>query len=96
VLRQLISRRAARRLPFFKVLAVAEVAMMARRHLQYLEPAERRRLAELVRRGRGLTPSERDELRQIAGKLEPRLFAGAALDKLSPVPLPGSITGRRR
>ena len=70
--------------------------MMARRHLQYLDADDRRRLGELVRRGRSLSASERDELRALAAKLEPRAFAGAALDKLSPVPLPGSITGRRR
>ncbi len=95
VLRRLITRRAARQLPFFKLLAVAQVAMMARQHLQALGPDERRRLGELVRRGRSLDAAERAELRALAGKLEPQAFAMAAVDKLSPVPLPGRFGGRR-
>ena len=93
-LRRLITRRAARQLPFFKLLAVAQVAMMARQHLQALDADERRRLGELVRRGRRLDAAERAELRSLAGKLEPQAFAMAAVDKLSPVPLPGRFGGR--
>lgn len=94
MLRQLLlSRRAARRLPIFRLLALAEVALLARRHLAYLDPHERRRLAELVRRGRRLTPEERAELRALAGKLEPRAFATDAAAKLSPVGFPRA--GRR-
>ena len=95
VIRRLITRRAARQLPFFKLLAVAQVAMMARRHLEALDPQERRRLGELVRRGHRLDAAERAELRALAGKLEPQAFALAAVDKLSPVPLPGRLRGRR-
>jgi hypothetical protein len=87
----------ARRLPFLKVLAIVQLALLARRHLQALSPAERRRMTELARRGRGLTPAERTELRQLAGKLEPRAFAGAIADAFSPIPLSGRvIRGRRR
>jgi hypothetical protein len=90
-----------RRIPIFKLLAVAEIAVLARNHLRRLEPAERRRLFELVRRGRGrtssLSESEREELSGLVAKVEPRLFAGLAADKLSPVPLPRRlIEGRRR
>jgi hypothetical protein len=89
--------RVARRLPFLKVLAIAQLALLARRHLQALSPDERRRMAELARRGRGLTPAERTELRELAGKLEPRAFAGAVADAFSPIPLSGRvIRGRRR
>ena len=95
MLRRLITRRAARQLPFFKLLAVAQVAMMARQHLQALDAGERRRLGELVRRGRSLDSAERAELRALAGKLEPQAFALAAVDKLSPVPLPGRFGGHR-
>ena len=42
-----------------------------------------------------MTPEERSELRAIAGKLEPKTFALAAADKLSPVPLPERFTGSR-
>lgn len=81
-----------RRLPVFKLLAFAEVAVLARDHLSRLEPTERRRLIELVREGRGrsnkLQPGEREELAALLAKVEPRRFAGLAIDRLSPVPLP--------
>ena len=35
-----------------------------------------------------MTPAERHELLDLALKLEPRAFAGAAADHLSPLPLP--------
>jgi hypothetical protein len=89
--------RAVRRLPLLKVIAVAQLALLARRHLQSLSPAERHRLADLVRHGRTLTPAERDELRVLASKLEPRAFAGEVADAFSPWPLPRRLTrGRRR
>jgi hypothetical protein len=88
--------RIARRLPFFKLLALVELALVARRHLSALTPGERHRLADLARRGRHLTPQERDELRVLAGKLEPRAFAGAVADALSPFPLPQRLTHGRR
>jgi len=66
--------------------------MLARDHLMRLTPEERRRLVVLVSRGRGrasrLEHAERDELATLVAKLEPKLLAGAAADKLSPVPLP--------
>lgn len=87
--------RALRRLPLFRLLAAAEIAMLARRHLRNLDPGERRRLAELVRRGLGMTPAERDELRGLLSRLDPGAFAGAALDAISPVGLPRRFTRRR-
>jgi hypothetical protein len=83
---------AARRLPFLKLLAVIQLALLARRHLSALSPTERRRMSELARRGRSLTPAERTELRELAGKLEPRAFAGAVADAFSPFPLPKRVT----
>jgi hypothetical protein len=81
-----------RRLPILKLLAVGEIALLLRSHIARLDPAERRRLIELLRSGRGrpskLSPSEREELERLIAKTEPRLFAGLAADKLSPVPLP--------
>jgi hypothetical protein len=90
-----------RRLPIFKLIAIAEIALLARSHIARLDPTERRRLIELLRKGRGrttkLSNEERDEFQRLVAKTEPRLFAGAAADKLSPVPLPRRIThGRRR
>jgi hypothetical protein len=85
-----------RRLPFFKLYAVAQTVLLARRHLRKLEPADRRRLAELVRRGRHMDRTERDELRRLLAKLEPRAFAAAAADAFSPLPLPQRLAGRTR
>ena len=87
--------RLLRRLPFFKLLAVAQLALLARTHLQRLDPADRRRLGELVRRGRGMTREERGELRGLLAKLEPRAFAAATASAFSPVPLPRRFSGRR-
>jgi hypothetical protein len=84
-----------RRLPLLKLLAVAEVAMLARDHVTKLDRGERRRLLQLVRIGRGrrrnLSPREREELSRLVAKVEPRLFVGAAADKLSPVPVPQPV-----
>jgi hypothetical protein len=88
--------RLLRRLPFFKVLAIGQVALLARRHLQQLDPAQRRRLAELVRGARSLSADERRELRDLLGRLEPRAFAAGAADAFSPLPLRRFGGGGRR
>ena len=85
-----------KRLPLFKLLSIAEIALLARDHVNRLTPEERRRAFDLVRLGRGrkgnLTAKEREELAALVAKAEPRLFAGLAADKLSPVPLPKRFT----
>ena len=80
--------RTFRRMPIFRLLAIAQAVLLARRHLQRLDAGDRRRLRELVRRGRGMDRSERDELRRILSKLEPRALAFAAANAFSPLPLP--------
>jgi hypothetical protein len=90
-----------RRLPVLKVLAIGEIALLARSHAAKLSADERRRLIALVRKGRGrrtkLTPEEREELSTLVAKAEPRLFAGLVADRFSPIPLPRRIVrGRRR
>jgi hypothetical protein len=90
-----------RRLPVLKLLAAAEIVVLARDHLMRLNPSERRRIFELVRRGRGrrrnLTEAERAELAELIAKANPRQFAGLVADKLSPVPLPSRlVNGPRR
>jgi hypothetical protein len=84
-----------RRVPMLKLLAAAEVAMLARDHMLRLTPPERRRLIALVRIGRGrrsrLTDAERDELERLLDKLQGRRLLGHAVDRLSPVPLPRRI-----
>jgi hypothetical protein len=81
-----------RRIPVVKLLAAAEIALLARDHLARLTPGERRRLVALVRIGRGrrsrLTPKESEELERLLVKLAPRQLMGDAVNRLSPVPLP--------
>jgi hypothetical protein len=81
-----------RAIPVVKLLAAAELALLARDHVARLSPAERRRLVVLVRVGRGrrsrLTDAERDELEGLLLKFQPRLLVGEAINRLSPLPLP--------
>jgi hypothetical protein len=90
-----------KRLPVLKLIAIAEIALLAHRHATKLGPHERRRLIALVRKGRGrrgtLSDEERDELGRLVAKAEPRLFAGEVANKLSPLPLPRRLVrGPRR
>jgi len=90
-----------KRIPIFKLLAIAEVAVLAHQHFKHLDAQERHRLLELIQTSRGrrgnLTAHEREELAQLTVKMEPRLFAGLVADKLSPVPLPKRfVHGRAR
>jgi hypothetical protein len=84
-----------RRVPILKLLALAELAVLARAHLAKLDAAEWRRMAELIRIGRGrpsnLSARQRRELRALVEKAEPRMFAGDAIDKLSPIALPDRL-----
>jgi len=88
--------RTVRKLPFFKLIAVVQLALLARRHFGALTPWERRRLAELARHGVKMTPAERTEFRDLASKLEPRAFAAAAADHMAPFPVPKRVLGGRR
>ena len=89
-----------RRLPVVKLLAVGEVVLLARQHMARLEPAERRRFIELMRRARGrprnLSQRDRAELATLVAKADPRLFLGLVADKVSPVPLPRRVVRGRR
>jgi hypothetical protein len=92
--------KAARMIPMARLMAAAQVVMLARRHWHRLEPNERRRLFTLVRvaggrRGR-LTPDERLELARLIAKADPKLFAGLVAQKLSPVPFPKRMVRGKR
>jgi hypothetical protein len=92
---------ALKRVPVLKLLAAAELAVATRDHLRRLTPEERRRIATLIRVGRGrrrnLTEAEREELSALIAKVEPRLLAGQAVEAFSPVPLPRRLVyGRAR
>jgi hypothetical protein len=87
--------RVLRNVPVVKLLAIAEIVLLARDHIERLTQGERRRVVELVRMGRGrpsrLSPRDRDELSRLVAKAQPREFVGEAANKLSPVPLPDRI-----
>jgi hypothetical protein len=91
---------AARSVPMARLLAAAQVVMLARRHWLKLEPHERRRLITLMRRGRGvgrgLTIAEREELAGLIAKADPRLFAGLVAQRFSPVRLPRRVVNGKR
>lgn len=85
-----------------KLLAAAEIALLVRDHFLRLDARERRRLVELVRKGRGrrrsLSDTEREELAVLIGRMEPRLLVGRAAQNLSPLHLPRRLVygpGRR-
>ena len=86
--------RTIRRVPVARLLVTAEVVMLARQHLLKLEPHERRRVVELMRRGHGrpghLSERDRRELARLVEKAEPREFVRSAMKKVAGIPLPGS------
>jgi hypothetical protein len=93
-----------RRVPVVALVSAGEVALLAREHLRRLTPEQRRRLVELVRKGRGrrarLSAREQDELSALLDRLEARYLVGEAVKRVSPVPLPrrlvyGRARGRR-
>ena len=93
-------RKVTKVVPLARLLAAAQVLMLARSHWHRLEPHERRRLLVLVRRGRGvgrgLSVAERAELARLVVKADPRLFAGLVAQRFSPVPLPRrGVRGKR-
>ncbi len=61
---------------WLRILAVAQVALLVRRHLKLLEADERSRLASLVAKSKGrpsrnLSANEREEMLRLVRKLEP-------------------------
>jgi len=83
-------------MPFLRFLAIIQIALLARRHFNKLDPGERRRLGELIRRGHALDRTERSELFRLLNKVEPRAFAAASANAFSPFPLPRRLAGRHR
>ena len=64
-------------------LMVFELAVTLRKHWRRLEPADRNRLAELVRKSQGrpnrLTAEERADMRRLVAKLEPGQIARSVM-----------------
>lgn len=89
---------ALRKVPVARLVAVAEVIVLAREHFNRLEPHERHRLVELVRHGHGrptnLSAKERKELGSLLAKIEPRAFVQVAVAKVTGVPMGGKRRGR--
>lgn len=80
-----------RRLPVFELVVVAEVVMLAKEHYERLTPRERHRIVVLVRAAKGrpanLSSAQRSELEELIAKVEPKLFASSAAERLSPISL---------
>ncbi len=78
-----------KRIPVARLIILAEVMMLAGEHVGRLSPRERRRVLELLRRGRGrpsnLSQRERAELATLVAKAEPKLFARSVARKFSPI-----------
>jgi hypothetical protein len=72
-------------IPLFKLLAILQILLLARRHLQGLTREDRRRMTQLVRRGHRLSGPERRELRELAAKLEAGAFVRGAAVRASPL-----------
>jgi hypothetical protein len=88
-----------RRVAVLKLFVAAELAVLARDHVMRLDRHERQRLVELVRIGRGrrrnLSGAEREELAGLMARVEPRLLAGHAVEKLSSSPPSSTTPGLR-
>lgn len=77
-----------RRLPLARLVVIADLALLAKSHLDHLTPRERRRLLVLLKDARcmprNLTGSDRREFERLIAKLEPRRFADAAAQRFAP------------
>ena len=79
--------------PVARLIVLGELLLLAREHLHKLEPQERRRVLQLVRRGRGrprnLSDRDRRELAHLIEKAEPREFLGSAAKRVVGFGIPG-------
>jgi hypothetical protein len=100
LLRSAWVKRLSRGVPVARLLIIAEVVILAQRHLSKLGTAQRRRLLTLLVRARGrprsLTAAERREFLYLVAALEPRLLLGTVVRRLSPLPLPQRLLYGRR
>ncbi len=95
-----VTKRLSRGLPLVQLWTAGQLALLAGRHLSNLDGPQRRRLATLVGRGRGrpskLSDAEATELRDLVQRLQVRVFAGDAVSRLSPVPVPKRVRYGKR
>ena len=80
---------AARFSPWARALAIGEVALILKRHIDKLGPGELGELRTLLAKSKGrpgnLTKTERARLMTLARKLEPGAFAKSAAFKAAPL-----------
>jgi hypothetical protein len=83
------TRTAARLSPWARALAIGEVALVFKRHLDRLDPGEPAELRQLLVKSRGrpsnLTKGERSRVMELVRKLEPGQFAKSAAVKAAPL-----------
>jgi hypothetical protein len=76
----------ALKIPAARLLILGELLLLANEHFQRLDAQERRRVIELIRRGRGrpgnLSERDRRELTRLMEKAEPREFAKNAAKRM--------------
>lgn len=90
----------AKAIPLARLVVAGKIVLLARQHWHRLEPAERRRLISLVRRGHGrprnLSDEDRTELARLIRKADPWLFTQLVAQRFSPVPIPSRLLRGRR
>lgn len=83
------SATAGRLSPWARALAVAEIALTLKRHLDRLDGGEGTELRQLIVKSKGrpnnLTKSERSRVFELVKKLEPAGFARSAAMKAVPL-----------
>ncbi|MCB0874625.1 MAG: hypothetical protein R2718_11565 [Solirubrobacterales bacterium] len=71
-----------------RVMIIAELALIAKRHLENLDPGEAGELRQLLVKSKGrpgnLTARERSRVKELVSKLEPGAFAKSAAQTSTP------------
>ena len=73
-----------KRIPFLKLMALAQIGILAHQHYKRLNATERKRLLEIMRHPRGMSAGDRSELKGLVAKMEPGAFAGTAARHATP------------
>jgi len=83
------ARTAGRFSPWARAIAVGEIALMLKRHVDKLDPGELGELRTLVTKSKGrpkyLTSAERSRMIALARKMEPGAFARGAAGRAVPL-----------
>ena len=73
-----------KRIPLLKLMALAQLGMLAHQHYKRLNPTERKRLVALMKHPRSMSSTDRSELKGLVAKMEPGAFAGSAARHANP------------